>query len=80
MIERVIRNVSYDISRNGEGHVLMVTIYYCESSIGNGTIRRHYQTYDRLTTQELRDLLEVLASGPVAGEQMTEIAGQLSLI
>nr|CRY97278.1 hypothetical protein [uncultured prokaryote] len=80
MVERIIRNVAYDISRNGQGFVLFITTYYVESSITGGSIQREHQTYDRLTAQELRDLLECLASGAVPGERLPETSGQLSLI
>lgn len=80
MLERVVRNTDTDVSRNGEGFVVFVTTYYVESSISGGRIRTRNECYDRLSREELTNLLENLAHRPVPGESMSFSEGQLTLV
>lgn len=69
MIQRTITRVTVDTWHEPQGFVVQVTTIYCESTLARGSLERDVTRYDRLTEDECRDVLDMMADGPLPGEQ-----------
>lgn len=80
MLQRVIVSTTTIVRRDAHGFSVDYLTLYCESTLAGGSQRRHTERYERLSRNELSDLLEHLADGPLAGEEFRGAGLQLSLI
>lgn len=66
-VQRVITKVTMDCWSEPAGFALQVTTTYVESDLSGGRSVKDVQRYDRLTEDECRDVIDVLAQGALPG-------------
>nr|CRY96649.1 hypothetical protein [uncultured prokaryote] len=69
-----------DISKNADGFVVVVTTHYCESTIAGGSIKTRTETFDRLSENELDDVVCSTTDAAIPGEPLLDRMGMFTLV
>lgn len=79
-VQQIIVRSTVSCHKSGDYHSVQLIEVYCESSIGGGKMHEQITWYDDLTKEEAVDVLEAIASGPLAGDLLVVRQSQLSLL
>ena len=66
-VARTLTGLTVDVWENPDGYVVTVRSRITESSIGSGKITYETETYEKLTIEEARDVLEAVSTGLLPG-------------
>nr|CRY95208.1 hypothetical protein [uncultured prokaryote] len=79
-VQRVIVATSVSVRKTGCYWSVSLIETYCESTIAGGKMHRQFTDYDDLTQDEARDVLEMIVTGPIAGDDLVTREMQLALL
>lgn len=78
-VHRVITKVETTCWSEPSGYWIQVDTTYVESDLSGGRLKVDTVRYDRMTLEECRDVLEVVSSGPLPGEECAEQMAMFTL-
>ncbi len=70
MDQNVITDVQVTMSKMGNNHSVHVKITYVRSTISSGRRMQHLEVYDRLTREEMVDVVDVSSAAWLPGDEL----------